>query len=52
MDKYGLRGIPSLILLAKDGETALKKDCRGDVMGMQGISLDCVPAWRELVEKS
>ena len=32
MKAFELRGIPMLVLLKKDGKTACKKDCRGDVM--------------------
>ena len=41
MDKYGLRGIPSLIVLGKDGETAVSKDGRAGVT--QGFS--CIKEW-------
>ena len=42
MDKYGLRGIPALIILGKDGETLVSKDGRGDVMGK---GLACIKEW-------
>merc|ERR1711862_130198 len=35
MGEFGIRGIPTLVLLNKDG-TMASKDCRGDVMGAFG----------------
>lgn len=35
MGTYGIRGIPTLVLLKGDG-TMASKDCRGDVMGCFG----------------
>jgi nucleoredoxin len=32
MGEFGIRGIPTFVLLKKDG-TMASKDCRGDVMG-------------------
>jgi len=48
MDKFGLRGIPSLILVDKN-ENALKKDCRGDVMS---AGLQAIAAWKKLVDEA
>ncbi len=31
MDKFGIRGIPTLVLLAKDGESAVSMKARGDI---------------------
>ena len=47
MDTYGLRGIPALILLAEDGETAVSKDARGHVTSK---GLGAYTHWAELVQ--
>lgn len=56
MGEFGIRGIPTLVLLNKDG-TMASKDCRGDVMGaMPGGKPDTnaiaavVKKWRGLAK--
>ena len=44
MDKYGVRGIPTLLVMGKDGVTAVNKTARGDVMSK---GLACIKEWRE-----
>ena len=47
MEKYGIRGIPTLVLLGKDGETAVSTTARGDI----GKGLAAMNDWMEAVEK-
>lgn len=57
MGEFGIRGIPTLVLLNKDG-TMASKDCRGDVMGcfdkQQNVSQDAITKaiekWKGLVK--
>ena len=50
MKEFGLRGIPMLCLLKKDGKSLCNKDCRGDVSSM--TPKECLEKWTKLVNEA